>query len=164
MDYAIDPELLPMLEVLPLRDFSNVQESRAATAALIGPMNEGVDTTGVQIIDHEIRGPDGAPPVRVRVYAPEEPAPAGGRPALLDIHGGGFASGSIEMEHAFGVRVARDLGVIVAAVEYRLAPENPFPAGLDDCYAALCWLHDEAAVLGIDTRASASVARAPAEG
>jgi acetyl esterase/lipase len=151
VDYAIDPELLPMLEFLPPRDFNDVQQSRAATAALVGPMNASVDTAGVTIVDHQIPGADGAPPVPVRVYAPGERAPAGGRPALLDIHGGGFASGSIEMEHAFGVRVARDLGVMVAAVEYRLAPEDPFPAGLDDCYAALCWLHDDAAVLGIDT-------------
>ena len=49
------------------------------------------------------------------------------------------------------MRVAKDLGALVAAVEYRLAPEDPFPAGLEDCYATLCWLHDEASALGVDT-------------
>ena len=80
-----------------------------------------------------------------------DPAPATGRPALLDIHGGGFVVGSIDMEHAFAVQVARGLGAVVVAVEYRLAPEHPFPAGVEDCYAALQWMHDDAVALGIDT-------------
>ena len=146
MRYAIDPEFLPLLDMIPARDFNDIHESRAGSAAMLASMNANVDTTGVTITDHEIPGPDGAPPVPVRVYAPSEPA--SDRPALLDIHGGGFCSGSIEMEHAFATRVAKDLGAVVATVEYRLAPENPFPAGLDDCYAALCWLHDQT---GIDT-------------
>jgi acetyl esterase/lipase len=71
-------------------------------------------------------------------------------PALLDIHGGGFVSGTIAMEHAGAVSFARNLGVVVAAVEYRLAPEHPFPAGIEDCYAALRWLHGAAGDLQVD--------------
>jgi acetyl esterase/lipase len=82
------------------------------------------------------------------VYAPTDEA--GSVPALLDIHGGGFISGSIAMEHAFAVNLVRKLGIKVATVEYRLAPEHPFPAGLDDCYAALTWLHANASTLGVD--------------
>jgi acetyl esterase/lipase len=87
----------------------------------------------------------------VRVYRPASEAPPAGRPALLDIHGGGFVSGSIEMEHAFCTAAARGFDALVATVDYRLAPEHPFPAGVEDCYAALTWMHDEAPSLGIDT-------------
>jgi acetyl esterase/lipase len=117
---------------------------------LIEPMNADVDTTGVDIEDLDVPGPVDAPAVPVRVYRPSGNAPARGRPALLDIHGGGFVVGSIEMEHAFATQVARLLETVVVAVEYRLAPEHPFPAGLEDCYAALTWLHANAATLGVD--------------
>ena len=149
MPYAYDPELAPIVELIPRSDFSNIEASRTNLALLIAPLNADVDTTGVTIDDRQIPGPAGAPAVPVRIYAPAG-AGAGTRPALLDIHGGGFCSGSIEMEHAIAVRIARDLGAVVVAVEYRLAPEYPFPAGVDDCYAALRWMHDEAGALGVD--------------
>jgi acetyl esterase/lipase len=148
--YAYDPELAPFVELLPQSDFSDIHASRANLAALIAPLNAGVDTTGVTVDDRSIPGPEGAPQVPVRVYAPAD-AGAGARPALLDIHGGGFCSGSIDMEHAIAVRIASDLGAVVVVVDYRLAPEHPFPAGVDDCYAALQWMHHEADALGIDT-------------
>jgi acetyl esterase/lipase len=56
----------------------------------------------------------------------------------------------MDMEHAFAAALARELGVVAVTVEYRLAPEHPFPAGVEDCYAALRWLHDHAGVLGVD--------------
>src|SRR6187401_1917833 len=113
MPYAFDPELLPLVEMLPQSDFSDIETSRANTEALLAPLNAKVDTAGVVIEDREIPGPEGAPNVLVRIYAPEGDAPAGGRPAMLDIHGGGFCSGSISMEHGFGVAVARKLGATV---------------------------------------------------
>jgi acetyl esterase/lipase len=151
MGYAFDPELAAFAEMLPTQDLGDVDAARAGLAGLIGPMNASVDTTGIVITDHQVRRADGAGDVLVRVYAPEHDAPAGGRPALLDIHGGGFCVGDIDMEHAFAAGVVRELGVVVATPEYRLAPEHPFPAGVDDCYVALEWLHAGAAALGIDT-------------
>ncbi len=149
MTYAFDPEFTAFIEMLPPSDFTDVERSRAGLAALLGPMNATVDTDGLTITDHEIAGPDGNP-VPVRVYTPTDETPAGGRPALLDIHGGGFVVGDIEMEHAFAVAITRTLGAVVAVVDYRLAPEDPFPAGLEDCYAALTWLHSNATDLGVD--------------
>jgi acetyl esterase/lipase len=64
----------------------------------------------------------------------------GPRPALLWIHGGGYVGGAARHDDKLCRRFAERLGIIVAAVDYRLAPEHPFPAGLDDCYAALGWL------------------------
>jgi acetyl esterase/lipase len=76
--------------------------------------------------------------VRVRLHRPvgvEQPAPA-----LLWIHGGGYVIGSAQQDDELCRRFARALGVTVAAVDYRLAPEHPYPAPLEDCYAALTWL------------------------
>ena len=61
-------------------------------------------------------------------------------PALLWMHGGGFTFGSAAQDDAFCRRIARELGIIVAAVDYRLAPEHPFPTPLEDCHDALAWL------------------------
>src|SRR5262249_32841322 len=82
--------------------------------------------------------------------SPEGDAPATGRPGLLDIHGGGFVVGSIDMEHAFGVSVARRLGAVMVTPEYRLAPEHPYPAGVEDCFASLQWLAANSHALGVD--------------
>jgi acetyl esterase/lipase len=150
MDHAIDPELLPILDLLPATTNDDLEAARAMLGDLLAPLTAGVDLTGVLVTDHHAPAPDGGAEVLVRLYRPEGGPPATGRPALLDIHGGGFIMGSIEMEHGFCAATVRQLGVAVATVEYRLAPEHPFPAGLEDCFAALKWLHDSAGELGID--------------
>jgi acetyl esterase/lipase len=61
-------------------------------------------------------------------------------PALLWIHGGGYVMGTAQQDDALCRRFTRDLGITVAAVDYRLAPEHPYPAPLEDCYSALTWL------------------------
>jgi len=66
------------------------------------------------------------------------------------MHGGGFVVGSVATEHVGAANLASNLGAVVVSVEYRLAPEHPFPAGLNDCYAALKWVHACATDLGID--------------
>jgi acetyl esterase/lipase len=153
VSYAYDPELAPFVELLPsstLDSADDLAAARASILTLVAPFNEGVDVTGIDIADHYVAGPAGAPDVLVRVYAPGGDVPSALRPALLDIHGGGFVVGSIEMEHASAAQIVRELAAVVAVVEYRLAPEHPFPAGVEDCYAALIWLHDRAADLGVD--------------
>lgn len=149
MTYAFDPELEPIVALLPHSSLDDLAAARANLASLIAPLNEHVDTTGVTISDHDVPSRDYV--VRTRVYAPAALAPDGGRPALLDIHGGGFVLGNIDMEHAFACQLVRELGAVVATPEYRLAPEHPYPAGVDDCYAALRWLHDNADTFGVDT-------------
>jgi acetyl esterase len=71
-------------------------------------------------------------------------------PGILLIHGGGFIIGSVEGEHVGAARTALDVGAVVVSVEYRLAPEHPFPAGLHDCYAALTYLAEHSEELGVD--------------
>ena len=86
--------------------------------------------------------------VRVLVYRPlDTPAPTAG---LLWLHGGGFVMGRPEGDHPQSSWLAAELGVVVVSVDYRLAPEHPFPAGLDDASAALTWMHENAHALRID--------------
>jgi acetyl esterase/lipase len=66
------------------------------------------------------------------------------------MHGGGFVLGSISSEQDNAATLASTLGIVVVSVEYRLAPEHPFPAGLHDCFAALNWLCQHADELGVD--------------
>ena len=147
MPYAFDPDLAAIIEFFPAGDLHDVAQARAAFGELLEPLNRGVDTTGVTISDHLAPGPGGTVPVRV--YAPTATSPTA-RPSLLDIHGGGFVVGSIDMEHAFATQAARDLDAVVVTPEYRLAPEHPYPAATDDCYATLQWMHANAATLGLD--------------
>jgi acetyl esterase/lipase len=76
--------------------------------------------------------------VGVRLHRPTGVSQPG--PALLWIHGGGYIIGTAQQDDELCRRFVRELGVTVAAVDYRLAPEHPYPAPLEDCYAALTWL------------------------
>lgn len=102
----------------------------------------------VEIRQVDVPGPDGAPPVPLRVYR-SRLAPAA-TPALLWIHGGGLIMGSPAQDERHCLELARTLGIVVASVDYRLAPAHRAPAAAEDCYAALTWLHRRRAELGID--------------
>ena len=105
-------------------------------------------TRGGSVQRLAVPGAPGGAEVDVYVYRPaQRPQPSG---ALLWIHGGGYVIGHPATYHALCNRLAADAGVVVVSVDYRLAPEHPFPAGLDDCYAALGWLHAHASELGVD--------------
>ncbi|GLU48846.1 alpha/beta hydrolase [Nocardiopsis ansamitocini] len=147
MSYAFDPELAPSAALLPPPVALDPQEARTQTAELSATAPEP-DTGGIDVQDLLVPGPVGAPDVAVRVYRPQEES--GPLPAVYDIHGGGFIMGGIDAAHPGNVELARDLGAVVASVEYRLAPEAPFPAPLEDCYAGLVWLADNATELEVD--------------
>lgn len=95
-----------------------------------------------------IPGSPGGPEVSVQVIG----AGARGkpRPALLHIHGGGFILGRAEDSTPLCQTIAAELDCLVVNVEYRLCPETPFPGPVEDCYAALVWLHRNAEALGVD--------------
>ncbi|MFI5508566.1 alpha/beta hydrolase [Mycobacterium sp. NPDC051804] len=99
---------------------------------------------GVTVVTRQI----GQLPVRVLITTPE--GHQAKRPAVLSLHGGGMIVGSPQLEQMTHGRIARDLGAVVVAPDYRLAPENPFPAALDDCMATLVWMREHADELGID--------------
>jgi acetyl esterase/lipase len=102
---------------------------------------------GVAVEDVLLPGAAGGATLRVRIYRPKNAA--GPLPAMLWIHGGGFLFGSPEFDEVGNIETARELGILIAAVDYRLAPRHPFPAPLEDCHAALTWLHGNAQALGV---------------
>jgi acetyl esterase/lipase len=94
------------------------------------------------------RAVDDAGNVHVRIIGPQ----AGGapRPAILWIHGGGYVLGSAQQDDKLCARFAERLDIVVVSVDYRLAPEHPYPTPLEDCFAAFEFLHRHAGELGID--------------
>ena len=146
----IDPELASLVDVLPVIELDDMQVARDAFEQLIASLKTdipGIET--LEIEDRLVPGHEDDPDVPVRVYRPKEPRtpPV---PGILQIHGGGFVIGSVEAEHAGAVLMSVDAGAVLVSVEYRLAPEHPYPAGLRDCYAALTYLHEDAGSLGVD--------------
>ena len=87
--------------------------------------------------------------VRLRIYRLKKSSNSF-VPALLWLHGGGFILGTPEQDDPLCIQYVRELGIIVISVDYRYAPEHPFPAGLNDSYSALTWINSNAPQLGID--------------
>lgn len=98
---------------------------------------------------HQIPGPKDAPEVTVRIFRPKKQK--GKLPGVLWMHGGGYILGFAEQTDLWCQLIVDKIGVVAVSVEYRLAPEHPYPAGLEDCYASLTWLKDVAEELQIDT-------------
>ncbi|UWU17271.1 alpha/beta hydrolase (plasmid) [Rhizobium sullae] len=87
--------------------------------------------------------------IRLKVWRGRD-APRGRQPALLYLHGGGWVIGAPETHEDICRNLANAAGAVVVSPDYRLAPEHPFPAALDDCAGALIWMNEQAGALGID--------------
>jgi acetyl esterase/lipase len=147
----IDPELAPIVELLPKIDLVDPAAARQAFQAMLAGIT--FDIPGIETLDVEDRmvpGWEGDPDVSVRLYRPRDRAAGALAPGVVMIHGGGFVIGSVEVEHAGAAQMAINTRAVVVSVDYRLAPEHPYPAALHDCSAALTFLHDEAEALGVD--------------
>lgn len=151
LNKRIDPELAPSLEMMPSEgmDFSDIPAVRTMSDKMFGEMAsmmphvEGVDT-----IDKSVPGPDGAPDIDVRIYTPE--GQTGIMPGMLWIHGGGYIVGNLEADDYSMRQICKNVGCVIVSVNYRLAPENPFPAGIEDCYAALKWMFASTRDINVD--------------
>lgn len=131
---TLDPELRAVVELLP--DLTDSLTDLDGARAMLASFTPDGPVPGEELVEtsEEPIGTD----ARVRFY---RPAGATGRlPGMLYLHGGGFCLGDIELEHALVVELCHTLGIVVASVDYRLAPEHPYPAGLEDCHAALTML------------------------
>lgn len=143
--HLLDPDLAPLIALTAQSAHALGEQSPMMAALLAQPMpsSDTVDIREVRMI-----GPKGAPEVRGLLYQPK--ARSGKSGAMLHIHGGGFITGAPEMSAASNLAIAEKLGVIVLSVDYRLAPATKYPGAVEDCYAALGWLHEHALELAID--------------
>ncbi|MFH8681472.1 alpha/beta hydrolase [Streptomyces lydicus] len=158
----VHPELAGVLAGLPARPenpYADIAAVRAGFAALMAPRMAAPDPR-VTVRRTSFRGPDGNT-VDVQVLRP-----AGARgvlPGVLYLHGGGFAYGELAGPSPMARDACAAAGAVVVNVHYRLAPEHRYPAGVEDCYAALEWMAATAGDLGLDA-ARIAVAGASAGG
>ena len=147
--HLIDPEIAPLLDGFPALQFTreSLPQVRAGMAEMFGQMG-APEYPQITVTKRSVPGPAGAPEVPVIVYLPQgakQPLPA-----LLWIHGGGYVIGSAAEDDASVRALVDQIGCAAVSVDYRLAPETVAPGSVEDCYAALKWLHANAAELGVD--------------
>ena len=136
----LDPEVAKAIEMLPF------SEMTAETAAMINslvfdmPLSDAVERT-----DHVVPGD---PEVPVRVHRPK--GVEGSLPCLFSMHGGGYVIGDYSMDDPMFDVLCPKLGLVGVSVDYRRAPDTPYPGPLEDCYRGLKWTSDNAGELGID--------------
>ena len=151
--HPIDPEsravLDELLEVLPggVNSIPDIVERRAAAKAMAAEV-EAPEHPDVVKEDRTVPGPAGAPDITVRTYRPRDRP--GTLPGIYVIHGGGMVMGDVAGEDDTAATLCSEVGAVVVSVEYRLAPEHPYPAGPEDCYAGLLWMAAHADELGHD--------------
>lgn len=150
----IDPEMRgpldQLLEALP-GGFNAIPDivQRRATLAQLLTATKAPPNPNVTFSDRAVPGPDGAPDITVRIYRPL--SASGTLPGIYYIHGGGMILGNVEGEDWAASTICEQVNAVVVSVEYRLAPEHPHPAPVQDCYAGLTWMAGNAAELGIDS-------------
>ncbi len=142
----LDADVAALLDALagveaPALSEGTVAEARRNYDAAPKPDPEPIE----RVDDIVVPGPSGDVPVRL--YADSADA---GLPVVVFFHGGGWVLSSVDGHDALARRIAIRTGALVASVDYRLAPEHPFPAPHDDCWAATAWLADHAADVGGD--------------
>jgi acetyl esterase/lipase len=147
----LDDEHRRLLEMVPsdLLDISNLDLMRTRTDELMATAaTRHSPVTGVAIEDVVVPGAGDRPDLPMRFYLPAKIRVP--QPTFLYIHGGGYVSTKIEHYDVQCAQIAAGAGLAVASIDYRLSPEHPHPVPLEDSYAALAWLHDNAAERGLD--------------
>jgi acetyl esterase/lipase len=150
--HLVDPELVAILDMFPALTLTadSVVQTRAFLKEMNAQAPAGLPTfSDISVSERYVPGPQGAPDVRVLVYLPTNVSTP--LPALLWIHGGGYVIGSADQDDLQVKSIVARVGCAAVSVDYRLAPETSHPGPVEDCYAALKWLHTHADELGVDT-------------
>ena len=150
------PSLHPQIqEVLKVMAAANLRPIEAMTPA---EAREQMEATArarkaeplpvARVEERAMPGPGG--PIRLRLYWPNASSPGGPVPAIVYYHGGGHVIGSLDTHDLIARNLCAGAEALVASVDYRMGPEHRFPAAVEDSFAALQWLHGNAATLGAD--------------
>lgn len=151
---TLDPELAALATLIPLIDLHDVEQARRIERTVVEEVRRGSHPGPVE--QHSAPRPDGTGVAlalrRPRPSSPRDPGavPRSPLPVLVFLHGGSFVTGGLHTEEERCGYYADAVGCAVLSVDYRLAPEHPYPAGLDDCGWVLDWLVDNAVGLGLD--------------
>ncbi|HTU09937.1 MAG TPA: alpha/beta hydrolase [Allosphingosinicella sp.] len=143
--HLVDPELAPFLEMFPSMMLSlETLDAMRKRELPLPPIEE----SNVDLERIYVPGPKDAPEILLHVYRPRDvPRPL---PCIYHIHGGGYVGGKAKDLEPAHRPLAAELGCAIVSVDYRLAPETPFPGPLEDCYAGLAWTFAQAEALGLD--------------
>ncbi|MQA14704.1 MAG: alpha/beta hydrolase fold domain-containing protein [Pseudonocardiaceae bacterium] len=145
----MDPELAVVFPHLPVLDLGDVPRAREVLSQMLAEANADVEPApNVRRRDHVVPGAAGAPDVKVRSYRPADQTEP--LPCLYWIHGGGHVLGSVDQDDPLAEHYVNSVGCVVVSVDWRRAPEHPYPAPMDDCYAGLKWACENATELQIN--------------
>ena len=146
----VDPQIQQVLDLMTQAGFPGISGSGLEPAAVrqlmsaMEPPAPGEEV--VEVRDIDIPGPAG--PIAARSY---RPAGDGALPLVVFFHGGGWVIGGIDSHDATCRALANASGAVIVSIDYRLAPEHPYPAAVEDCWAATRWVADRAGDLGGDS-------------
>jgi acetyl esterase/lipase len=144
--HLLAEELHPIIEAMPNTD---ITADNLALFRQVGAENTVMgDADKAGVVREEIFVSGADQDVRCFLYRPADQIT--NCPGYLHIHGGGYIMGSLEGSDISNLQLCAKLSIVILSVDYRLAPEHPIPAPLDDCYAGLAWLHQNAESLGVD--------------
>lgn len=147
----IREELLPLYDMSREIDLDNLAAERKLEEEVLS-MLKVPETDDVKISNRIIAGCDNHPELRIRVYEPSGDKRRENGPGMLYIHGGGYVLGSPEAYDQCCISYCQKAGFTVVSVDYRLAPEAPYPSGLEDCYKAWEWLVSNGPEVGADPK------------
>jgi acetyl esterase/lipase len=150
-----DPELAALLEIDEMAamldfvlDLEQIDEIRAQRKAYESPIETVLEGTGLEHTERVVPGPRGSVDITLSIV--RDPGASEPAPCVYYLHGGGMVGGDRFVGVRNWVPWIQRFGVTVVSVEYRLAPENPYPAPVEDCYAGLLWVVENSAEIGID--------------
>ena len=146
--HRVDPEFIPIIEAVPNIDLGDIDAARAALHAVYASVGTHVPSPAVSTTDQHIPGLPGNPAVHIRLFRPKEVT--GPLPALYWIQGGGYVLTAPDLDDALCEEIAIAQRCAVISVEWRRAPEAPYPAAHEDCFAGLLWLFANGMEVGVD--------------